>query len=71
MTTRFPTVLTSWLGGRQRGSLPLDVVSLFANDVRQFLGPLLYFCGHRSLHSLDPHLLYDYDHEQCGDRDEG
>jgi hypothetical protein len=31
---RFPTVLTSWLGGRRRASLLLDIVSLFANDGR-------------------------------------
>jgi hypothetical protein len=66
-----PTVLTCWLwGGRRRDFLPLEVVPLFANDVRQFLGPFLYFDGHRSLHPLEPHLLYDYDHEQSGDRHE-
>jgi hypothetical protein len=67
---RLLAVLTSWLGGGWRSSEPLNIVSLFANDRRQLLGFLLYFCGHRSFHPLDQHLLHDRDHEQSSDRDE-
>jgi hypothetical protein len=63
-------VLTSWLGGGRRDFVRLDVVSLFANDIRQSLGSLLYFFGQRSFHPLDPHLLHDHEHEQSRDRDE-